>query len=399
MTQRGNAPVVIVGGGLAGISFANTLRTGGYEGPLTLICEEIETPYDRPPLSKGFLKDGNAQLIRLDMSRVSDATVLSGVTAQELNLAAHTLRLSDGSELPWGTLVLATGARARTLPELAVMNRPLFTLRTIDDARQIREQLHSGCRVLLVGAGVISLELAATARELGAEVTVVETQQRVMARSVPATLSKFVLGRHQAAGVNVQLGRKIMSCFEGGVQLDDGMRIEADLVITGIGVLSNDEIARKAGIRCDDGVFVDGHSHSSAPGVLAVGDVARQLEPVSGQVMRIETWSNAHSQAEAAARAWLDGTSPIYADAPWFWSDQYELRIQGVGVPTGEREVIRGDLGTNCFALLQLNGRRLVGATCVNKGKDFGALRRMVGREFDASDVEWASLPNLHKLT
>jgi 3-phenylpropionate/trans-cinnamate dioxygenase ferredoxin reductase component len=397
MTAR-PGPVVVVGGGLAGVSFASTLRAAGYTGPLALVCEESEPPYDRPPLSKSFLKDGDASRIQLDTSRLVDVSVLRGVRAEAITLADRTLRLADGQVLPWGTLVMATGARPRTLPRLDGVRRPIFTLRTLDDARRLRGALHPGCRVLLIGAGVIGLELAATARELGAEVTLVEAQARVMARSVSASLSEFVQRRHLAAGVRLELGRGIAACFDGVVQLDDGNRIHADIVVIGIGVHSNDELARAAGIRCDDGIFVDGFGRSSEPSILAVGDVARQVEPVSGHVMRIETWSNAQSQAAAVARAWMDADATPYDGIPWFWSDQYELRIQGVGMPAGEREVQRGDISAGHFSLLQFNGNRLVGAACVSNARDFGALRRLVGRSFEASDAQWGQATDLRKI-
>jgi 3-phenylpropionate/trans-cinnamate dioxygenase ferredoxin reductase subunit len=398
MSAARAAPVVVVGGGLAGLSFAGALRQGGYDGELTLVSEEAEPAYDRPPLSKGFLQDGDAQRIRLDESRLAGARLLRGVRAETLDLEGRTLTLADGQVLPWGTLVLATGARARSLPTLSAAGVPLLTLRTLADARQLRELIQPGRRLLLVGAGVIGLELAATARGAGCEVTVLEAQPRVMARSVPATLSQFVQARHVAAGVDLRLGRTIASCADGVVQLDDGSHIHPDFIVAGIGVHSNDELASAAGIRCDDGIFVDAYGRTSAPGVLAVGDAARQVEPISGLVMRIETWANAQNQGAAAARAWLDPAAPAYADAPWYWSDQYELRIQGVGVPSGEREVVRGDLAGGKFALLQLNGRRLVGATCMNNGKDFGALRKLVGREFEADDAQWVQAADLRKI-
>lgn len=395
-TQIG--PVVVVGGGLAGLSFASTLRQGGYTGPMTLVCEETEPPYDRPPLSKAFLQDGDVEKIRLDTTHLANATVLRGVRAEILDRTTRSLRLSNGQLLSWGTLVLATGARPRMLAQLSAINRPLFTLRTLDDSRRLREQLKPGHHVLLAGAGVIGLELAATARQLGAEVTVVETQSRVMARSVPATLSTLVQRRHRAAGVDLRLSQSIATCFDGGAQLGDGFRMSVDAVVAGIGVQPNDELARAAGIDCGDGVLVDGHARSSDPAVLAIGDVACQIEPVTGQVMRIETWSNAQAQAAAAARAWLDPEAPAYVDVPWFWSDQYELRIQGAGVATGEREVVRGDVATGRCSILQFNGNRLVGVACASNARDFGALRRLVGRSFEASDAQWVEATDLRKL-
>lgn len=382
-------PVIIAGGGLAALSFAGALRSGGYEGPLGIVCDETEPAYDRPPLSKGYIKDGDDARIRLDVSRLSSVSWHRGRSAATIDTTARSLLLDNGEALPWGTLVLATGARPRNLPLLAAVCRPVLTLRTLDDARRLRELLLPGRRMLLVGAGVIGLELAATARDLGAEVTVVESQSRVMARSVPMSISRFVEDRHRAAGVDLRLGRAITACAEGVVLLDDGSRIEADAVVAGIGVVANDELARAAGIHCDDGVLVDGYGRTSCPGVLAVGDVARQVHPVSGEVMRIETWANAQNQASAAAKCWLDPTAPPYADAPWFWSDQYDLRLQCAGLPVGARELVRGDPATAKFVLLLLDGKRLVGAACVNNAREFGALRKMIGREFQASDEQW----------
>ena len=219
-----------------------------------------------------------------------------------------------------------------------------------------------------------------------------------MGRNAPPTLSDYVMSRHLRAGVDLRLGRVMAGCVEGEAVLDDGSRIAADFVVVGIGVHSNDDLARAAGIRCDDGIYVDGHGRTSAQGVLAVGDVARQVHPISGELMRIETWSNAQMQGAAAARSWLNPDTPSFAEAPWYWSDQYELRIQGAGIPRGEREVVRGDVGAGKFALLQFQGRKLVGASCVNNGKDFGLLRKLIGREFEANDLQWASAPDLRKI-
>jgi 3-phenylpropionate/trans-cinnamate dioxygenase ferredoxin reductase subunit len=383
------APVVVVGGGLAGLSFAGTLRRGGYAGPLSLVCDEEESAYDRPPLSKGFIVDGDAQRIRLADQALTEVQWHRGRRALGIDLDACRLQLDDGQQLAWGTLVLATGARPRELRALDALQRPVLTLRTLADARRIRELLQPGRRLLLVGAGVIGLELAATARGLGVDVCVIEAQPRVMARGVSPRLSQFIQQQHLDAGVTLQLGRVIAGCEGGAVLLDDGSRIEADVVVVGVGVVANDELASKAGLRCKDGIFVDGHGRSSAKGVLAVGDVARQVHPISGQAMRIETWSNAQNQATAAARSWLQGCTTPYTDAPWYWSDQYSLRLQSVGLACGQRELLRGDLAGSRFSLLQLDGRRLVGAACVNHAKDFGVLRKIVGREFQASDAQW----------
>ncbi|MEO5671442.1 MAG: FAD-dependent oxidoreductase [Ramlibacter sp.] len=398
MTCAGKSPVVVVGNGLAGLSFAGTIRQGGYVGELTMVSDEAEHPYDRPPLSKAFLKDGDAQRIRLDASRLTDARFIRGVSAEMLDLNSRTLRLTDGQVLPWGTVVIATGAAPRNLPLLGAVGKPVLTLRKLDDARRLRDLIQPGRHLLLIGAGVIGLELAATARQIGCDVTVVESQGRVMNRGVSPTLSEYVKDRHLRAGVDLRLGKSVADCVEGEVILDDGTRIAPDFIVVGIGVRPTDDLARSAGIQCDDGIHVDGHGRTSAEGVLAVGDVTKQLDPVTGQLLRIETWSNAQMQSAAAARSWLNPDAPAYTDAPWYWSDQYELRIQAVGIPCGEREVLRGDMNDGKFTLLQLQGRTLVGAACMNSGKDFGSLRKLVGRSFQADDAEWAAAPDLRKL-
>jgi 3-phenylpropionate/trans-cinnamate dioxygenase ferredoxin reductase subunit len=384
------APVLIVGGGLAGLSFANALRGGGFDGAITIVGDEDDAPYDRPPLSKAFQKDGDDARIRLDLARATGVDWQRGVAAVRIEPEARRLHLADGRTLDYGTLVLATGARPRTLPALQGGPVPVLTLRTLADARRIRGFLQPGARLALIGAGVIGLELAATARGLGVDVTVIETQPGVMGRSAPATLANYMADRHRAAGVDLRLGRSVSGWADGQLQLDDGSRIAADLVVVGIGVIANDQLAREAGIACDDGVIVDGRGRSSAPGVLAVGDVTRQRHPISGRIERIETWSNAQSQATAVAKTLLDPAAPDYADPPWYWSDQYELRLQCAGLAQGDEEVLRGDVASGKFALVQLREGRIVGAACISNPRDFGALKKLVGSGLVVRREVWA---------
>jgi 3-phenylpropionate/trans-cinnamate dioxygenase ferredoxin reductase subunit len=385
------APVLIVGGGLAGLSFANALRGGGFDGAITIVGDEDEAPYDRPPLSKAFQKDGDDARIRLDLARAPGVDWQRGVAATRIDLEARRLHLADGRVLDYGTLVLATGARPRTLPALRGGPVPVLTLRTLDDARRIRGFLQPGARLALIGAGVIGLELAATARGLGVDVTVIETQPGVMGRSAPPTIAAFFAERHRSAGVDLRLGRSVSGWADDGrLQLDDGSFVAADLVVVGIGVIANAQLAREAGIACDDGVIVDGRGRSSAPGVLAVGDVTRQRHPVSGRIERIETWSNAQSQATAVAKALLNPAAPDYTDPPWYWSDQYELRLQCAGLAQGDDEVLRGDVASGKFALVQLREGRIVGAACISNPRDFGALKKLVASGLVVGREVWA---------
>lgn len=373
-----HTPVVIIGGGLAGLSFATGLRSGGWDGEIVIVTDETERAYDRPPLSKEFLRTGDAELILLDDSQATSVRWLRGTPVASIDTAARRIQLTDGQSLDYATLVLATGAVPRKLHTLQDAAVPVRTLRTLDDARRIRAGLVPGANLVIVGGGVIGLELAATARSLGVQVTVVEALPRLINRSAPATLATFIARRHETEGVTLRLGRGVAGWADGQIKLDDGSRLAADMVVVGIGVVANDALARAAGLACDDGIFVDGHGRTTCPGVLAVGDVTRQRNPVSGRFERIETWSNAQSQALASARALLDPAAPPYADVPWYWSDQYNLRVQSAGQSAGDDEVARGDLGQGRFALIQLQQGRIVGAACVNNARDFAVLRRMI---------------------
>ena len=375
------APVVIIGGGLAGLSFANGLRGGGWGGEIVIVGDEAERAYDRPPLSKAFQRSGDAEAIRLDDARATGVHWRRGVAATAIDTLAKRVQLADGVSIDYGTLVLATGAAPRQLPALAAAapaSVPVLTLRTLDDARRIRAGLVPQAQLVIIGAGVIGLELAATARSLGVRVTVVEALTRVMNRCAPAMLAGFIAQRHEAEGVSLRVGRQIIGWRDAALELDDGSRVPADMVVVGIGVSANDALARAAGIACDDGIFVDGRGRTTCPGVLAVGDVTRQRHPIGGRFERIETWSNAQNQALAVARALLDPAAPPYADVPWYWSDQYDLRLQSAGQSSGDDEIVRGDPAQGKFALIQRQQGRIVGAACMNQPRDFGALRRII---------------------
>lgn len=373
-------PVVVLGAGLSAVSFATDLREAGYAGPLTVVGDEAEPPYDRPPLSKDFMGHGDAEKIRLDRKRAPGVEWLLGVAALSFDPQAHTVALSDGRTLPYGTLVLATGATPRALPALQDAPMPVYTLRTLDDARRIQAGLRPQARLLIVGGGVIGLELAATARAADVHVTLVETQPRLMSRAAPASLADFVARYHAAQKVDLRFGRSITGVAEGVVLLDDGTRIAADMVVVGIGVVANDALARAAGLACDDGIFVDAYGRTTCPDVYALGDVTRQRNPLSGRFERIETWSNAQNQGIAVARHLVDPAAPGYAELPWYWSDQGALRIQVAGLASGDEEIVRGELSLDApkFTLIELRKGRIVGVTCVNNARDFAPLRRLL---------------------
>lgn len=375
-----HGPVVVLGGGLAAVSFAGGLRSGGFEGDIVIVSDEIEPPYDRPPLSKEFQREGLADKIRLDLSRARDVEWLRGSPAIKVDTQGREVLLEDHRRLSYGALVFATGATPRRLPALQQAPIPVITLRTLDDAQRIRASLTPGVRLVVIGGGVIGLELAATARGLGASVTVIEALDRLMNRCASATLAKVVAAAHLDHGVDIRLGRQVIGFDGSAIVLDNDERVEADLVVVGIGVVANDELARAADIACDDGIFVDRLGRTTCPGVYAIGDVTRQRSPISGRFERIETWSNAQNQGLAAARTWLDPMAPPYADMPWYWSDQYDLRLQVAGVSIGDEEIVRGQASTNSkFSLIQLNRGRVVGVTCMNNAREFSSLKRLLG--------------------
>lgn len=375
-----HGPVVVLGGGLAAVSFAGGLRSGGFEGGIIVISDEFEPPYDRPPLSKEFQREGLADKIRLDLSRARDVEWLRGTPACKVDTQRSEVLLADDRSIGYGTLVFATGATPRRLPALQAATMPVITLRTLDDAQRIRAGLVPGARLVVVGGGVIGLELASTARGLGASVTVIEALDRLMNRCASTTLASVVARSHLDHGVDIRLGRQVMGVDGPAIVLDDGARVEADLVVVGIGVVANDELARAAEIACDDGIFVDRLGRTTCPGVYAIGDVTRQRNPISGRFERIETWSNAQNQGLAAARTLLDPAAAPYADIPWYWSDQYDLRLQVAGVSTGDEEIVRGEAAPGSkFSLIQLHRGRAVGVTCMNNVREFSSLKRLLG--------------------
>lgn len=373
-------PVVMLGGGLAAVSFAGGLRSGGFDGEIVCVSDEVEPPYDRPPLSKEFQREGAADKIRLDLSRARDVEWLRGTPAVRVDTQRHEVLLADGRSLGYGTLVFATGATPRRLPTLDGAPMRVITLRTLDDAQRIRAGLTPGARLVVIGGGVIGLELAATAQGLGARATVIEALDRVMNRCASATLAAVVAQSHRERGVDLRLGRQVTGFDGRAIMLDDGTRVEADLVVVGIGVVANDALARAADIACDDGIFVDRLGRTTCPGVYAIGDVTRQRNPISGRFERIETWSNAQNQGLAVARTLLDPTAAPYADTPWYWSDQHDLRIQVAGISMGDDEIVRGDATPGSkFSLIQLHRGRAVGVTCMNNAREFSSLKRLLG--------------------
>ncbi|TFY85597.1 pyridine nucleotide-disulfide oxidoreductase [Pseudomonas nabeulensis] len=327
-----NAPLIIVGAGHAGGRAALTLREEGYSGRLILIGDEPHLPYERPPLSKGLLQ-GTTDLAGYslcDSDRLAELGIehIAGNPVTRLHPEQHRLQLADGQWLPYAGLLLATGGRARRLPQ---EQANVLYLRTHDEALALRSALKPGVRLVVVGGGFIGLEVAATARGLGCEVTVLEAGPRLAGRVLPPAISQALLDLHRQQGVDVRLNVALESIQADAVLLMDGQRVSCDLVVVGIGMQPNIELATAAGLEVGQGIRVDAHLRTSAPDIYAAGDVCEFRQ--NGVYQRQETWRNAEAQGRHAALNLL-GREMAYDALPGFWSDQYDWGLQTVGVMT-----------------------------------------------------------------
>lgn len=388
--------MLVVGASLAGLRAAQALRRHGFEGRLVLLGAEARPPYDRPPLSKELLA-GAWEPERCALLREEDAGLeldwRLGRAAVGVDAAARRVRVADGSEIAWDGLVIATGATPRTLPQQPELEG-LFTLRTLDDALALRAALARGPRVAVVGAGFIGAEVAATCRGRGLEVTMVEALPLPLERALGGHLGALVADLHRDHGVDLRLGvgvRRVRGERRvEGLELSDGSLVDADVVVVGIGVRPETRWLEGSGIALDDGVLCDAACRASAPGVVAAGDVARWPNPWADEVMRLEHWTNASEQADAAARALLagEGGCAPFAPVPFFWSDQYDRKIQFAGsVGTDDAmRVVDGSLEARRFVALFERGGRLRGVLGVNRARLVMKARRLL-RE-DASFEE-----------
>ncbi|PRA34041.1 NAD(P)/FAD-dependent oxidoreductase [Pseudomonas poae] len=340
-----NTPLIIVGAGHAGGRAALTLREEGYSGRLILIGDEPHLPYERPPLSKGLLQGSTdlAGYSLCDSDRLTELGIehIAGNPVTQLQPEQHRLQLADGQWLPYAGLLLATGGRARRLPQ---EQANVLYLRTHDEALALRSALKPGARLVVVGGGFIGLEVAATARGLGCEVTVLEAGPRLAGRVLPPAISQALLDLHRQQGVEVRLNVALESIQADAVLLMDGQRVPCDLVVVGIGMQPNIELATAAGLEVGQGIRVDAHLRTSAPDIYAAGDVCEFR--LDGVYQRQETWRNAEAQGRHAALNLL-GRELAYDALPGFWSDQYDWGLQTVGVMTStvaSRELPGGGL-------------------------------------------------------
>jgi 3-phenylpropionate/trans-cinnamate dioxygenase ferredoxin reductase subunit len=393
MSEDSDKRVVIIGAGHGGGNLAASLRQAGHVGEIMLIGDEPIVPYHRPPLSKAYLK-GSAGVDTLKLRPESwyesnDVTLRLGVSAEAIDPTAREVRLADGATLSYDRLVLATGARARRLAVPGADLQGVLYLRDIADADRIREAVGPGKRLAIIGGGYIGLEAAASAIALGSEVVLLEREDRILARVACTPLAEFFDGYHRAKGLTIRTGVQVdaiegASGHVGGVRLADGELLGCDAVLVGVGAALCDQLARDAGLVCEaGGVVVDANGRTSSPGIYAIGDMTWRPMPLYGDRMfRLESVPNAVEQARRVAADIAGKPAPAH-EVPWFWSDQYDLKLQIVGVPfDSHRLVVRGSIEDAKFAIFHLSDSdRVLAVEAVNMAPEFMAGRTLVGEK------------------
>lgn len=403
---------VIVGAGQAGGELASSLRKQGYPGRILLLGDEAHPPYQRPPLSKGYLQ-GKLTLNDLYLKPLATyerfhIEFKPGTRVEAIDRSTKEVSLGDGSRMAYDKLVLATGGRARplSLPELeGTRLENLFSIRSLADVEAMRGGFVPGKQLVIIGGGYVGLEVAAVAVQAGLRVTLLEAAPRLLSRVTGPEVSSFIERFHREQGVAFRLG-----CQVKGVELDEARRhvrgvrvslpeveerIEADLVLVGIGLLPNTELASAAGLTVDNGIVVDEYARTADPDILAIGDCANQPSAYTGGRIRLESVPNAMEHARVAA-ATLMGKREPSAAIPWFWSDQYGLKLQMVGLSTGyEQCVTRGSVQGKEFSAFYLKDKRVIAADVISRPAEFLAARRLVASraQVDVTRLEDATLP------
>ncbi|MBY4383821.1 hypothetical protein CH260_15415 [Rhodococcus sp. 05-2256-B2] len=376
----------IVGAGLAGVTLAQSLRNNGYDGSIHLFGAEPEIPYDRPPLSKAYLV-GDADRSSLTLHEPSfyednDIDLRTDCVVDAIEPARTGIRLATGHRVALDFVALATGGRPRPLPIEGATLDGVAYLRTLADADKLRHRLRTATSIVVVGGGFIGSEIAATAKSLGKEVTIVEQAPRLLPRVVPSDISDVLEEVHRNNGVRVlcrrHIQRMIGDSHVRAVELSGDLTIAADLVVVGIGMLPNDELAQEAGLTCAQGISVDPFGITSIPQIAAIGDVALRHDARLGRPVRSEHWRGAQTQATRLAET-LMGGHPSTLDVPWSWSHQYDHDIQVTGDCVGaEQTIIRGDRQGAQFCALYLRDRKVVGAFGLNAGRDIRGAMRLI---------------------
>lgn len=403
MSEGGISRVVVIGAGQAGGEVAQRLRGGGFEGEITLIGEEPAPPYQRPPLSKKYLM-GELDLDRLLLRPAGvyaeeRVALLTGVRAVWIDRAAKRVRLEGGREVAYDALVLATGAKPRALPIEGASLPGVHSVRTAADVDAMREAFQPGAKLVVVGAGFIGLEVAAVARKLGLDVTVIEAAPRPLARVTSPEISGFFLDEHTRQGVRFILGGQIVRIAGDtrvrGLELADGTFVEAEIVVVGIGVAPETGLAEQCGLTVENGIVTDANCRTSDPAIFAIGDcAARPMAHYGGRVQRLESVHNAVEGAKLTAAALLGREQAI--ETPWFWSDQYDLKLQIAGLFQGyDRVALRGSPADRAFAVFYYKAGQLIAVDAVNRPAEYLGAKTLLqkGRSLPPEDIIDISRP------
>ena len=383
--------ILVIGGGQAAAQAITSLRQWGYVGDLQLVGDEPALPYQRPPLSKAYLK-GEMEAERLyfkpdDWYASQNVKTTLGVRAEQIDRATRTVHLSDGSSAAYDALILATGSRPRPLPIEGADLKGVHELRDLKDVDGLKPVVTAGKKMVIVGAGYIGLEAAAVARSLGADVTVLEMADRVLARVTSPVMSAFYTELHEGHGVIVRTSARLEALEGNGetvsaARLADGTTLPADIVLVGIGIIPNQELAADAGIACDTlyggGILVDEDARTNDPRVFAAGDCAVRPLMHYGQIGRLESVHNAIEQGKLAAAAIVGRPRPPL-DVPWFWSDQYDIKLQIAGLSQGyDQHIVRGDPETGSFAVFYFRSGKLLAVDAVNAAPEFIVTKKLI---------------------
>ena len=393
MGQADQDTFIIVGAGHGAGQAVSSLRAGGFEGRLIVIGEEPYIPYQRPPLSKKFLA-GEMEVDRLYFKpekfyqdRNVEFMLNSRVT--QIDRSAKTVTTDTGDTLAYTKLLLMTGTRVRKLQAPGADLPGICYLRTIDDVNHMREAFQPGAKLVVIGGGYIGMEVAAVAKKMGLDVTVVEAMERIMSRGIGEEVSNFFQDMHREEGVTILTGKGVER-FEGSTHVthvvcSDGSKVEADIVVVGIGVLPNQELAEDAGLTCDNGIVVDEYCQTSDPDIFSGGDCTLHPNPLLGRTLRLESVHNAVEQGKTAAAAML-GERKAYAQVPWFWSDQYDVKLQIAGMPDGyDSHVVRGDPSKRKFAVFYLKDNKIICVFAISAMAEYMQGRKLIEKAVSVS--------------
>ena len=386
--------IVIIGAGHAAGQAAASLRQAKFAGPITIIGDEAHVPYQRPPLSKQYLAGTQlADKVYLRAEKFyadKDIQLMLDTRATQIDPSTKTINLDNGETIAYEKLLISTGSRPRKLSIEGSDLSGIHYLRTMDDVDGIRADVKPGANLVIVGGGYIGLEVAAVGIELGMNVHVLEMEERILQRVTTPEMSAYYHKLHTDRGVHIHTQTGVIG-FSGNGSVEKVLcgdeSFDADIVIVGIGIIPNIEIAEEAGIHCDNGIVVDDHCRTSDPDIYAAGDCTNHPNPLMNKRLRLESVPNAMDQARVSTANML-GDDKVYAAIPWFWSDQYDLKLQMVGFSAdGDSQVLRGDMDTHQFAIFYLKDGKVVAADAVNSPKEFMLCKQLVGKPADAAKL------------